>query len=150
LYGAIACDGDEYLRYQVVRSIVRRGEVRRLMIVIDELERANTYILVERKRDLAAEIVFVWIVDQPVTIAVRQVLRQDSDIADVHREVDIVCGRQVGIEGNDGIGKSIIGINRDMDPLSSVLIVNHLAMSQPGEVDAEAALAGSSCGPVVA
>ena len=55
------------------------------MVVVDERERADAYVLVEGECNLTAEIVLVGVVDQAIPVAICQVLSEDSDVPDVYR-----------------------------------------------------------------
>src|SRR5437899_12375351 len=75
--------------------------VRSAVILVDEKNRTDMHRLVERVYLFPAIIVLVRIIHQPIVIAIRQVQRQQGNIAEMDEQVGVMRRRRVRIEQHD-------------------------------------------------
>jgi hypothetical protein len=97
-----------------------------LMVVVDEVKRADCYRLVERERNHPTEIVLIRLVDETISIVVVQIMGQDEDVADFGGTevlIEVLVGT-VGIEDYELVREVALTscFHRNVHALSGKLI----------------------------
>src|SRR5438132_12132365 len=111
--------------------------VRSAVILVDEKKRTDMHRLVESVYLFPAIIVLVRIIHQPIVIAIRQVQRQQGNIAEMDEQVGVMRRRRIGIEQDDRAGEVPIGDATYRHTARRVLLRHNGAWRKAREVESE-------------
>ena len=112
--------------------------VRSAVILVDEKKRTDMHRLVERVYLFPAIIVLVRIIHQPIVIAIRQVQRQQGNIAEMDEQVGVMRRRRVRIEQHDRVGKVPVRDPRNVHAQRRELLTEDCARRQRRKIEHEA------------